>query len=84
MHCRLMKPHILADYPKIISYAFRFIFFKNVSVSLVMSLTIKRNITLHERATDHIGLLKHEESMEFHSRSDETLLHFVFFAQNVF
>ena len=80
MRCRLMKPHILGDYPKIISYAFRFTFFKNVSVSLVMSLTIKRNITLHE--TLH-GLLKHEESMEFHSRSDETLLHFVFFAQNV-
>ena len=84
MRCRLMKPHILGDYPKIISYAFRFTFFKNVSVPLVMSLTIKRNITLHERATDHIGLLKHEESMEFHSRSDEILLHFVFFAPNVF
>ena len=31
-----------------------------------------------------LGLLKHEESMGFHSRSDETLLHFVFFAQNIF
>ena len=30
------------------------------------------------------GLLKHEESMRFHSRSDETILHFVFFAQNIF
>ena len=84
MRCRLMKPHILGDYPKIINYAFRFTFFKNVSASLAMSLTITRNITLHERAIDHIGFLKHEESMEFHSRSDETLLHFVFFAHNVF
>ena len=30
------------------------------------------------------GLLKNEESMGFHSRSDETLLHFVFFARNIF
>ena len=30
------------------------------------------------------GLLKHEESMGLHSRSDETLLHFVFFAQTIF
>ena len=30
------------------------------------------------------GLLKHEESMGFHSRSYGTLLHFVFFAQNIF
>ena len=30
------------------------------------------------------GLLKHEESMGFHSRSDETLLHSVFFAQIIF
>ena len=30
------------------------------------------------------GLLKHEESMGFHSRSNEILLHFVLFAQNIF
>ena len=28
--------------------------------------------------------LKQEESMGFHCRSDETVLHFVFFAQNIF
>ena len=63
------------------NYAFRFTFFKNVSVSFVVSLTIKRNITLHERATDHIWFI---ESMGFPSRSYGTLLHFVFFAQNIF
>ena len=30
------------------------------------------------------GLLDHEESMRFHSRTDESLLHFAFFAQNIF
>ena len=31
-----------------------------------------------------IGLLNLEESMGIHSRSDETFLLFVFFAQNIF
>ena len=30
------------------------------------------------------GLMKQKESMGFHSRSDETMSHFVFFAQNIF
>ena len=53
-----MKPLIFGDYTKIISYTFHFIFFKNVSVSFAVSLTIKRNITLHERATDYIRFIE--------------------------
>ena len=60
---------------------FHFTFFKSVSVSFV-SLTIKRTITLHEKATTQIWFI--ETRMEFSSQSDETLSHFVFFAQNIF
>ena len=56
--CRLMKPLIFGDYSKIISYAFYFTFFINVSFSFVVSLTIKRNVTLHERATDHVWFIE--------------------------
>ena len=38
---------------------------------------MKRQLTV-------LSLLKHEESMGFHSRSDVILLHCVFFAQNIF
>ena len=78
VRCRLMKPLIFGYYTN----AFHFTFFKNVAVSLVVSLTIKRDYIKGQLSI--FGLLNHEESMEFHSRSDETLFHFVFFVQNIF
>ena len=39
------------------NYAFHFTFFKNISVSFVLPLTIKRDITLHKRATVHIWFI---------------------------
>ena len=40
------------------NYAFHFTFFKNVSVSFVVSLTINRDITFHKRATVHIWFIE--------------------------
>ena len=82
MHCILMKPLISVDYTKIIT---RFILhFSKMFLFRLLSLTIKRDITLHKGPLAIFGLLNHEESMGFHSPSDETLLQFVFFAQNIF
>ena len=58
VRCRLMKPLIFGYYTKIINYAFHFTFFKNVSVSFAVSSTIKRNITLHERTTNHLWFIE--------------------------
>ena len=40
------------------NYMFHFTFFKNVSVSFVVSLKIKRDITLNKRATVHIWFIE--------------------------
>ena len=58
VRCRLRKPLIFGDYTKIITYAFHFTFFRNVSVFFAVSLTIKRNITSHETATDCIKFIE--------------------------
>ena len=56
MRCRLMKSLIFGDYAKIIT---RFILqFSKIFVSFVVSLTIKRDIALHERATVHIWFIE--------------------------
>ena len=55
---RLMKPQIFGDYIHKNNYAFHFTFFKNVSVSFVVSLTINRDIMFHKRATAHIWFIE--------------------------
>ena len=56
VRCRLMKPLTFWGLHKN-NYAFHFIFFKNVSVSFVVFLTINRDITFHEKATVHIWFI---------------------------
>ena len=48
------KPRITVISPRFHDYTF----FKNVSVSFVMPLTIKRDITLHKRVTVHIRFVE--------------------------
>ena len=56
VRCRLMKPLIFGDYTKIIT---RFILhFSKMFLFRLLCLTIKRDITLHKRATVHIWFIK--------------------------
>ena len=71
MHSRLTKPLI------------HFTFFKNISVSFVAPLTITRNTTLHERATDHIWFIETWKNQWDFILDLMKLLHFVLFAQNI-
>ena len=56
VRCKLMKPLIFWDYTKIITC---FILqFSKMFVSFVVSLTIKREMTLHKRTTVHIWFIE--------------------------
>ena len=56
VRCRLMKPMMFGDDTKIITHFI--LHFSKMFVSFVVSFTIKRNITLHERATTNIWLIE--------------------------
>ena len=78
-----MKALIFGDYTKIITHFISH--FSKMFNLFVVSLTIKRYITLRKRGRlSMFGLLNHEESMGFHSRSDKTILHVALFVQNIF
>ena len=78
-----MKPLIFGDYTKIITHFISH--FSKMLILFVVSLTIKIYITLRKRGRLSIfDLLNHEESMGFHSRSGETILHVALFVQIIF
>ena len=81
--CRLMKPLIFGDYTKTIS---RFILHFTFIIHLIRLLCLQQLIEKQHFIKGQLSifvLLNHEESMRFHFRSDETLLHFAFFGQSI-
>ena len=56
VRCRLMKPFIFGGLHKIMTHFI--LHFSKMFLFFAVSLTIKRNVTLHERATDHIWFIE--------------------------
>ena len=80
VRCSIMKPMVFGNYTKTITHFI--LHFSKMFLFDFLSLTIKRDYM--KKQLSILGLLNHEETIWFHSRSNWTLFHLVFFAQNIF